>query len=124
MPRPEVNTYAEAMETELKNNASKGTWKKCELPFLINKLDEEVAELKDAAEAMKELAHAIEIAKDNNAGLTGENIKALEEAKENMKTWLLSEAADVGNIAMFIADILEALPMDKKAPYRYVKATE
>lgn len=96
MPREEVIKYAEAMEVELKENDHKGYWRdQCDLEFLADKLDEEVQELK----------HAMGCYEREDCKL-----KPNKETLEEIRKSVLSEAADVGNIAMMIADICEALP--------------
>lgn len=96
MPRTEVNKFAEAMEVELKENDYKGGWKECSLDFLINKLEEEVNELKNMAKQYDYVRHK-------------KLLPNYEQAMEHNRKCLLSEAADVGNIAMMIADIYDAL---------------
>lgn len=43
--RPEVLEFARFMELVLRENDHKGTWKNCSFFYLLQKLDEEVAEL-------------------------------------------------------------------------------
>lgn len=117
--RSEVCKYAEAMEQELKNNEHKGTWKECEVKFLIDKLDEETRELVDAAKATAQLMATIKIVAKHDKALTPENIDFLVKVADNLRKWTLSEAADVGNIAMMIADVVGALPEDKKKQYMH-----
>lgn len=72
--RPEVLSFAVLMEETLQANDHKGGWQNETNEWLLNKLDEEVAELKA-------------------------------ELDETVHPELLgSEAADVANLAMFIAD--------------------
>lgn len=86
----EIQKFAEAMQHKIDKNAHKDnwpnqnekgerSWKSCEIDFLLKKLEEEHTELV-------------------NAVVTGEPI-------ENIR----NEAADVGNLAMMIADRLGAL---------------
>jgi hypothetical protein len=85
-PRPEVMAFARAMEAKLrKHDAKRGTtgWKRDRAVALAQRLREEVDELDGAAEMFEEG----------------------EEPAENV----LSEAADVGNFAMMIADVCGAL---------------
>jgi hypothetical protein len=93
-PRPEVQAFADAMEIELQKNDHKGGWKTCPDNYLINKLLEETAELIEAT-----------------IGIDGDNIWGLIKrfgdrcfevsGKGGDK---ISEAADIGNIAMMLAD--------------------
>lgn len=71
--RREVVSFSYQMEKELKENDYKGHWRGCSFEYLLSKLDEEVAELKEAM-ANSDHEH------------------------------VLSEAADVANICMMIAD--------------------
>lgn len=99
MQRTEVLKFAEAMEVELKENDYKGGWKNCELSFLVEKLAEETEELIEVSERLKGL--------ECNQFITKEELKGQRER-------ILSEAADVGNIAMMIADICGALQETEK----------
>lgn len=87
-PRTEVLAFAKAMELELIENRNKGTWKNCSVGYLLDKLSEEHQELYDV---MVKYVHAPS------------------DQKESMLKEILSEAADVGNIAMMLADICGAL---------------
>lgn len=93
MARTEVLKYAEAMEIELKENEHKGGWKECSTGFLIKKLDEETKELVEVVETYRYLK--------NESLMHGD--------MPELKARILSEAADVGNIAMMIADVCKAL---------------
>lgn len=98
MQRLEVKKFADAMETELKENDHKKGWKNCTSGFLISKLDEETKELLEVVRAYKNI---------NNEELLHDDMTEL-------KARILSEAADVGNIAMMIADICGALQVENK----------
>jgi hypothetical protein len=99
--RPEVYAFADAMERELRQNDHKGGWTECTDQYLIDKLMEEVVELIDATvgidadniwDVLKQFGNHL----FNEAGSAGNKI---------------SEAADVANIALMIAD-----PERKAAP--------
>ncbi len=92
--REEVKKFAEAMEIELIENAHKGSWKDCELRFLIAKLQEEVEELVLAANGCKLIEPKPEIC---------------DLAVSAQRNHVRQEAADVGNIAMMIADVCNGL---------------
>lgn len=81
--RPEVVAFAVAMEKELRENDHKGGWKTEGISYFIEKLHEEVNEL----------------------------TKALGDIKAT-KRRVLSEAADVANIAMMLADIRGSLNLE------------
>lgn len=102
MARKEIEEFAQAMESELKENDYKGGWKDCDLTFLLSKLDEEVKELKEAIQVKQEFINL-----NSNARSVGEcqYDYSLKSSNKN----ILSEAADVGNIAMMIADVCKAL---------------
>ena len=74
MPRAEVHWFAERMEAELAENDHKRHWSSCTPGWLLKRLEDEVAELRRAVETGAPAARVI------------------------------SEAADVGNFAMMIAD--------------------
>lgn len=73
--RPEVLAFANVMEAKLKENDFKGGWQGENNQWIVEKLAEEVGELKD------------ELAKDSP-----------------LASRVVAEAADVANIAMFAAD--------------------
>jgi hypothetical protein len=112
MPRTEVIKYAEAMEEKLQaNDEEKGTsWKKCMPEYLLNKLDEEVQELKEITQGLETFKKAIKIAKRFDEELTQEQIEAMESIKGGLIKLLGKESADVGNICMMISDVCGALP--------------
>lgn len=83
-----VEAIARAMEAELKENDYKGSWKDCSIGFLLDKLNEEHEELYE---------------------IVIKHVRAPSVQKESMLQEILSEAADVGNIAMMIADVCGAL---------------
>jgi NTP pyrophosphatase (non-canonical NTP hydrolase) len=76
----EVRRFAQAMEAELRANAHKGGWSTCSTGYLLRRLGQEVGELRRAL-----------------------NSRASRET-------VLSEAADVANFAMMIADVYEPEP--------------
>lgn len=72
--RPEVRWFAEQMELKLRENDHKGGWSKCPVDYLFSRLGQEVMELDKALDFHIDFDGAI------------------------------SEAADVANFAMMIAD--------------------
>ena len=84
--RPVVARFAAAMEMKLRDkDTEKGAegWKNSSVPYLMERLDEEVKELK----------------------------KALHEWPMGMKTnTIMNEAADVANFTMMVADLTGSLP--------------
>jgi hypothetical protein len=111
MPRTEVIKYAAAMEEKLQaNDEEKGTsWKKCKPEYLLNKLDEEVQELKEIKQGLEIFTRAIRIAKGYDEDLTPEHVKSMESIQGNLIKLLGKESADVGNICMMISDVCGAL---------------
>jgi hypothetical protein len=111
MPRAEVLKYAEAMEQKLQvNDEKKGSsWKTCNSEYLLDKLDEEVQELKDIAQGLEIFKKSIKIAKRFDEELTSEQIEAMESIKGGLVKLLGKESADVGNICMMISDVCGAL---------------
>ncbi len=73
--RPEVAWFAEQMEKRLRANDHKGGWKHEHLFWLLGKLMEEVGEVADCIVN-----------------------------RHGTKAAIISEAADVGNLALMIAD--------------------
>ncbi|MHB8061344.1 MAG: hypothetical protein ACYDG2_01735 [Ruminiclostridium sp.] len=94
MIREEVEKFAQAMEIELKENDYKDGWKDCDLEFLIDKLEEEKDELLEVATRYDSIKY---------------DSRVPEEEKGGLRKIVISEAADVGNIAMMIADICNSL---------------
>ena len=80
MVRPIVNRFAWRMECCLKANEHKGNWKGEQLSYLLRRLLEEAGELAEAATDESPDPLTVEI-----------------------------EAADVGNLAMMIADVCGGL---------------
>jgi NTP pyrophosphatase (non-canonical NTP hydrolase) len=74
--RPQVLRFAIAMEKKLRENDHKGGWEDCENDYLFGRLKEETEELLEAVECSFDIS-----------------------SKE-----VLSEAADVANFALMIAD--------------------
>jgi hypothetical protein len=94
-PRPAVRWFAEAMERELRENDHKGTWERCTLGYLAKRLREEVDEL---------VVAAMDGHVEASAGEDGLRRGPWTEADTAR---VLSEAADVGNFAMMIADVCD-----------------
>jgi NTP pyrophosphatase (non-canonical NTP hydrolase) len=74
--RPQVAEFAQEMERKLRENDYKGGWDVCSMTYLVRRLSEEVAELKDAL------------------------INPAQEFPD-----IIGEAADVANFAMMVADM-------------------
>ena len=112
MPRIEVVKYAEAMEQKLQaNDEEKGTsWKNCTQEYLLNKLDEEVHELKEITQGFEIFNRAIRIAKGYDDDLKPEQVETMDQIRDDLRRFLCKEAADVGNICMMISDVCGALP--------------
>lgn len=100
--RPEVKTFTQAMEIVLKENDYKGGWKNCTLEYLINKLDEEVKELKEALTIRQKY---IELNRGSRSVEDCWYDLSCKSSEEN----ILWEASDVANIAMMLADVCESL---------------
>lgn len=83
--RPEVVTFADLMERELRNNDHKGGWKGCAAGPLLDRVYEELNELRDA--------------------LFSYPRDTLEYRRK-----IAEEAADVANMAMMVVDVCDALP--------------
>lgn len=92
-PRPVVMRFAEAMERELRENDHKGGWDDESWRQLLPRLKEESNELRDM--------------------LRGGPSKWLTYA--NFAECILSEAADIANFAMMIADVVGALKVANPA---------
>jgi hypothetical protein len=84
-------------------------WKNSEPEFLLNKLEEEVQELKDVAKGLKIFEKAILIAQEYDEGITNEEVEALKMIRDGIRRFLGKESADVGNICMMISDVYRAL---------------
>jgi len=89
--RVEVRLFAEAMERQLKENDHKGGWDEESITWLLSRVREETDELAGVLYKLRKTnpgsAQRAALAKD-----------------------ALHEAADVGNFAMMIADVIGALP--------------
>ena len=93
-PRPDVLAYADAMELRLKANDHKGGWKDCSTVYLVQKLLEETAEL---IRALPDFDWEDQDLRDTFTLMLLRVRKTKTESK-------IHEAADVGNIAMMLAD--------------------
>lgn len=103
--RDEVQQFATAMERQLEKNDHKGPtgWKSCEAIELLPKLTEEVKELWWAVDQYTAHIKIME-------ALIGEKKFAKEEKKlARLGREVVREAADVGNLAMMVADCTEEL---------------
>ena len=88
-PRQAVEDFAIDMEVKLRANEYKGGWDDCDLEFLLEKLTEEKRELVVATRKFN----------DNHYSVSPPN--------SQLKQRVIDEAADVGNIAMMISDIVK-----------------
>lgn len=91
--RAEVRAFAEAMELKLRQNDHKGGWGKEGIWWLKGRIDEEVRELEEAIHILN---------------FKGRSYRATITEDEAMKA-VASEAVDVANFAMMIADCTGAL---------------
>jgi NTP pyrophosphatase (non-canonical NTP hydrolase) len=99
--RPEVVAFADAMERELRANDHKGGWRDDHHDDLMSRLSDELLELQQA----------LDLSRGKSAAYYPNN--------PNGPTWqsvVLSEAADVANFAMMIADVCEALHYREHGP--------
>lgn len=89
-PRQPVQDFALDMERMLQKNDHKGGWQGEELENLMDKLTEEKRELIAAIKKFNDYYYSL---------------KPLDQNFEELKRRVIDEAADLGNVAMFIADI-------------------
>ena len=105
----EISSFADAMQAKIDKNAFKNnwpdknekgerSWKTCSIDFLIEKLEEEHFELIDA----------ISVCQQTPFWVAGNSVAERKILLDNIK----NEAADVGNIAMMIADRMGALSQE------------
>jgi len=125
--RPEVAAFAQLMERALRDNDHKGGWQECSLPSLIRRLGEETAELDDEIEKAGDRvwrdwdpeAHAkgsrphqqLVVSYSPVVGWRSADPHAprrFQPTVEDIER-IGSEAADVANFAMMIADNAGAL---------------
>jgi NTP pyrophosphatase (non-canonical NTP hydrolase) len=90
--RAEVMAFARIMEAALQANEHKGHWDRCDPRWLLAKLMEEVGELAQVIVGM--------YLPD------GERIASPDEGINTAVRTGVREAADVGNLAMMLADVL------------------
>lgn len=90
--RAEVMAFARLMEMTLQANDHKSGWDKCDLRWLLAKLMEEVGELAQVVVSMH-------LSDGTKLDVSNEFINAA------VRTGV-REAADVGNLAMMLADVL------------------
>lgn len=102
--RPEVQTFAVAMERKLRANDHKGGWKNCEGGWLLKRLFEEAEELRDAW-----LVHVGECAR----GTRWVEADAFHGFPDTSSV-VLNEAADVANFAMMLADVNGCLDVKRE----------
>lgn len=89
---PQVVKLADAMREKLLANAHKGSWQHVDVGYLLDRLNDEVAELEAVCRA----------ARNYQMRGKGEDPDLLMKVRQ--------EAADVANFAMMVADVLGALP--------------
>lgn len=129
--RPEVIAFAQLMERELRANESKGGWKDDGPTALAKRVEEESGEL---SRAVNDLERQIVWADEPTYGSRGGNgwsrlhngvrqvgigYRPLAgDEREAQLAKIASEAADVANMAMMVADVcgqLEPVPATKAA---------
>lgn len=88
--RPSVAWFATKMEEKLAINDHKGGWKKCEIDWLIERIEAELEELK----------HVYGFRKADWGRSVGEGIQFVDISNEA----IISECADIANFAMMVAD--------------------
>ena len=91
--RPEVRVFARAMEQKLRENEHKGGWQDETADWLLERLEEEVKELKAAAVRP----------------LSASDLLDWNKRHAEYQTKVLREAADVANFAMMVCDQLGAI---------------
>ena len=87
-PRLCVEDFALDMEVKLRANEHKGGWRDCGLEDMLEKLTEEKRELVVATRKFND------------------NHYSVNPISEKLRQRVIDEAADVGNIAMMISDIV------------------
>ncbi len=92
--RPNVLSFACAMEKKLRENDHKGGWDNSLSSWLLDRLEEEINELKTARTAY---INAID------------PLTSTHEQLEPYRKAILDECADVANFAMMIASVCRAL---------------
>lgn len=95
-PRQEVMWFARKMEAELRKNDHKGGWESCHDGYLLRRIADERGEL---ARKLRRLARKIRV---RTGGALSERA-GLGVTKAEAKA-IVSEAADIANFAMMIAD--------------------
>lgn len=111
--RPQVATFARGMERKLRANDHKGGWENESAQYLLSRLCEEVSELLelydvDSTEPDKvgpREAFAIAVSYTRYAADALRRLKGTLPGRVRAKAGVESEAADVANFAMMIADV-------------------
>ena len=96
--RREVATFAQSMELVLRRNDDKGGWDGESIDYLIERLEEEVAELKSVAKVADMLS----------------DVDLKRETRTDILFRVLFECCDVANFAMMISDVLKCPVPDKE----------
>lgn len=96
--RKEVERFADAMEEKLQKNDHKVHWRETTVGYLLHRIEEELAELKEALSIADQLYRY--------KGRNTEH-KVLEELMDKLASDVQSELCDVGNFAMMMWDKLE-----------------
>ena len=92
--RTEVKEFSEIMEYKLKENDSKGGWSECEIDWLIERMEGEIDELKNALWKRR-----------NDWGRSVSEGFIFVASDEDIQ----KECADIANFAMMIADNVKKL---------------
>lgn len=123
--RPEVQAFAVLMERKLRANDHKTGWKSCRIDWLFGRVRDEATELGQAIQAaMRPVWSTERPTRGWNSGFLVRELEdgTLEYAHPGQtksfqpsdlwhdRSRIASEAADVANFAMMIADVAGALP--------------
>lgn len=90
--RPEIQWFAEQMERKLRKNDWKGGWQDDTEESLLERIQEELDEAKEAYENLRDERNKLICCRD-------------QERIDKLKRELINELADVANMAMMVADI-------------------
>lgn len=104
--RPVVQAFAEAMEEELQKNDYKGGWWDDHPRELLSRVVEELAELVPLVSGDKLIVPLLEIVADR---LCDESPHSVGPDRPQKPRRIRSEAADVANMVMMVADAARAL---------------
>ena len=101
--RPEVLAFARAMEAELRENEHKGGWRDCGTDWLLRRMGDE----------RRELTAAVARWRTRSRCYCGD--PKHEEDRAATARAVLSEATDVANFAMMVADVCGSLAIRDRA---------